>query len=54
MPGGPEDDLLCHVPRVGVNRVVRRHHVGDVDEVFRLGRLSGARVAHPTDSARIK
>ena len=54
VPGGPEDDLLRHVSRVGVYRVIRGHHMGDVDEVFRLGRLSGARVAHPPDSARIK
>ncbi|SLB92026.1 Uncharacterised protein [Mycobacteroides abscessus subsp. massiliense] len=50
----PERDLLGHVRRVGLDRVIRGHHMGDVDEVFRLGRLSGARVAHTPDSARIR
>ena len=46
MSGRAEGDLLVDVVGVGLLGVVERDEVGDVDEVGRLGRLSGAVVGH--------
>ena len=46
VPAGAERDLLVDVVGVGLERVVRRHQVRDVDQVAGLGEGSGARVGH--------
>lgn len=46
MPLGAESDLLSEVVGIGFDRVVRSHQMGQVDEVFGLGRLTGSWVGH--------
>ena len=41
-----ERHLLSDVVRIGLDRVVRSDQVGQIDEVFGLGRLTGTRVGH--------
>lgn len=41
-----ECHLLGDVAGIGLNRVIGRHQVGQIDKVFGLGRLTGARVGH--------
>ena len=52
VPGGSERHLLVDVLGVGLHGVVRRHQVGQVDQIFGLRRLSGAGVGrHARNSA---
>ena len=52
VPRRAEHHLLLEVVRIGLDRVVRRHHMGHIDEVFGLRRLPGAWVGrHGLDSA---
>src|ERR1700716_2686008 len=46
VPRGAEDHLLSDVLGVWLDRVVRHHQVGQIDEVFGQCRLTGARVGH--------
>src|ERR1700733_6632657 len=46
VPGGTEDYLLSDVLGVWLDRVVRRHQVGQIDEVLGQCRLTGSRVGH--------
>ncbi len=41
-----ERHLLSDVIGIGFDRVVGRDQMGQIDEVFGLGRLAGARVVH--------
>ncbi len=52
VPGRAERHLLVDVVRVGLDGVVRRDHLGHIDEIFGLRRLTGAGVGgHDPDSA---
>ena len=52
MPGRAEHHLLVDVLRVGLDGVVRGDHLGHIDEVFGLRRLTGAGVGgHGPDCA---
>ena len=52
VPRGAEHHLLGHVVGIRLHRVVRGHHMRDVDEVFGLRRLTGTGVGrHDPDSA---
>ena len=42
----PERHLLGDVVGIGLDRVIRRDQMGQIDEVFGLGRLTGTRVGH--------
>ena len=55
VPGGAERHLLVNVLRIGLDGVVRGDHLGHVDEIFGLRRLTGAGVGgHDPDSAPLK
>ena len=41
-----EHHLLSDVVGIGFDRVIRRDEMGQIDEVFGLGRLTGTRVVH--------
>ena len=52
MPGGAEHHLLVDVVRVGFDAVVRRDHLGHIDEILGLSRLTGSGVGrHALESA---
>ena len=51
MSGGTEDHLLVGIAGVGDEVVIGADDCVDVDEVFREGRLAGARVSHGPHSA---